>query len=166
MVTRDDRVRIFSQGIPGVPTLRHSAQKSVCCIRWRPLAGKELAVACHAGVLVWTVELGAASNSLSHAVLLSQRNHVPVTNVMWHPQGDLLVSCSPTDTSMIIWDTSKKEGVPLKRVGGGGLCFALWSSCGSRLFSATCRNIFRYNKAFAIHATVTLVVTRLQFVNY
>ncbi|CAK9801032.1 AAAS [Anthophora quadrimaculata] len=142
VVTRDDRIRIFSQGIKVVPILRHSAQKSVCCISWRPLAGKELAVACHAGVLVWTIEVGASS-SLSHAVLLKQRNHVPVTHVTWHPQGDLLVSCSPADTSMMIWDTSRKEGVPLRRVGGGGLCFTRWSSCGSRLFSATCRNIFR-----------------------
>ncbi|XP_003707492.2 aladin [Megachile rotundata] len=143
VVTRDDRMRIFSQGIPVVPILRHSAQKSVCCVSWRPLAGKELAVACHGGVLVWTIELGAASNSLSHAVFLKHRNHAPVTNVTWHPQGDLLVSCSPADTSMIVWDTSRKEGVPLRRVGGGGICFTRWSTCGSHLFSATCRNIFR-----------------------
>lgn len=77
-------------------------------------------------------------------MLLKQRNHAPVTSVVWHPQGDLLVSCSPTDTRMLIWDTSKKESVPLRRVGGDGLCFACWSPCGSRLFSATCRNIFRY----------------------
>ncbi|XP_068984306.1 aladin-like [Bombus flavifrons] len=143
VVTWDDRIRIFSHGTQIIPILRHGAQKSVCCINWRPLAGKELAVACHAGVLVWTIELGAASNILSHAVLLKQRNHAPVTSVIWHPQGDLLVSCSPADTRMIIWDTSKKEGVPLRRVGGDGLCFARWSSCGSHLFSASCRNIFR-----------------------
>ncbi|XP_017883332.1 aladin-like [Ceratina calcarata] len=143
VVTRDDRIRIFSQGIPVVPILRHSAQKSICCISWRPLASRELAVACHTGVLVWTIELGAASNSLSHAILLKQRNHAPVTSVTWHPQGDLLVSCSSADTHIIIWDTSKREGVPLRRVGGGGLCFTRWSSCGSRLFSASCRNIFR-----------------------
>lgn len=101
-------------------------------------------MACQTGVLVWTVELSAASNSLSHAVLLSRRNHMPVTSVTWHPHGDLLVSCSPADTNMIIWDTSKKEGVPLRRVGGGGLCFTRWSSSGSQLFSASCRNIFRY----------------------
>ncbi|XP_076293843.1 aladin isoform X2 [Lasioglossum baleicum] len=143
VVTRDDRIRIFSQGVPVVPVLRHSAQKSVCCISWRPLAGRELAVACQTGVLVWTIELSAASNSLSHAVLLKQRNHVPVTSVTWHPQGDFLVSCSPADTNMIIWDTSKKQGIPLKRVGGGGLCFTRWSSSGSQLFTASCRNIFR-----------------------
>ncbi|XP_076762070.1 aladin [Xylocopa sonorina] len=143
VVTRDDRIRIFSQGLPVVPVLRHSAQKSICCVSWRPLAGKELAVACHTGVLIWTIELGAASNSLSHAILLKQRNHAPVTSVTWHPQGDLLVSCSPADTRMIIWDTSRKEGVPLRRVGGGGICFTRWSPCGSQLFSATCKNIFR-----------------------
>lgn len=105
-------------------------------------------MACHVGVLLWTIELGVhstTSNSLSHAVLLKHRNHVPVTSVTWHPQGDLLVSCSPADTNMIIWDTSKEEGIPLKRVSGGGLCFARWSSCGSQLFVATCRNVFRYN---------------------
>jgi len=70
---RDDRIRIFSQGLLGVPVLRHSAQKSVCCLSWRPHAGRELAVACYSGVLIWTIELGAASNLLSHAVLLKQR---------------------------------------------------------------------------------------------
>ncbi|XP_033332839.1 aladin [Megalopta genalis] len=143
IVTRDDRIRIFSQGISVIPVLRHSAQKSVNCISWRPLAGKELAVACQTGVLIWTIELSAASYSLHHAVVLKQRNHVPVTSVTWHPQGDLLVSCSPADTNMIIWDISKKEGVPLKRVGGGGICFTRWSSSGSQLFAASCRNIFR-----------------------
>lgn len=140
---RDDRIRIFSQGLLGVPVLRHSAQKSVCCLSWRPYAGRELAVACYSGVLIWTIELGAASNLLSHAILLKQRNHVPVINVVWHPQGDLLASCSPTDLNIIIWNVSKEEGVPLKRVGGGGICFICWSPCGLRLFSASCRNIFR-----------------------
>ncbi|XP_077276161.1 aladin [Temnothorax americanus] len=140
---RDDRIRIFSQGLLGVPVLRHSAQKSVCCLSWRPHAGRELAVACYSGVLIWTIELGAASNLLSHAILLKQRNHVPVTNVVWHPQGDLLASCSPMDSNIMIWNVSKEEGVPLKRVGGGGVCFTCWSPCGLRLFSASCRNIFR-----------------------
>ncbi|KAL6264037.1 hypothetical protein P5V15_004118 [Pogonomyrmex californicus] len=140
---RDDRIRIFSQGLLGVPVLRHSAQKSVSCLNWRPHAGRELAVACYSGVLIWTIELGAASNLLSHAILLKRRNHVPVTSVIWHPQGDLLASCSPTDLNIIIWDVSKEDGVPLKRVGGGGVCFIRWSSCGLRLFSASCRNIFR-----------------------
>ncbi|XP_012058212.1 PREDICTED: aladin-like [Atta cephalotes] len=140
---RDDRIRIFSQGLLGVPVLRHSRQKSVCCLSWRPHAGRELAVACYSGVLIWTIELGAASNLLSHAVLLNQRNHAPVTSVAWHPQGDLLASCSPTDLNIIIWNVSKEEGIPLKRIGGGGICFSCWSTCGLRLFSASCRKIFR-----------------------
>jgi WD40 repeat protein len=66
--------------------LRHSAQKSVCCMSWRPNAGRELAAACQNGVLIWTVELGAASNSLSYAYMLKHRNHAPVTSVSWNPQ--------------------------------------------------------------------------------
>ncbi|KAL2746997.1 aladin isoform X1 [Vespula maculifrons] len=143
VATRDDRIRIFSEGISGIPILRHSAQKFVYQLSWSPYAGRVLAAACHIGVLIWTIELGAASNMLSHAVLLKRRNHSPVTSVAWHPQGNILVSCSPNDSNMIVWDVSKEEGVPLKRVGGGGLCFVHWSFCGSRLFSATCRNIFR-----------------------
>ncbi|XP_015118854.1 aladin [Diachasma alloeum] len=143
LATRDDRIRIYSSEIQGVAVLRHSAQKSVCSMSWRPNAGRELAAACGSGVLVWTVELGAASNSLSHAILLRQRNHAPVTSVNWHPQGDLLVSCSPNDFNMIVWDVAKEVGVPLRRVGGGGLCFTKWSICGSKLLAATCRNVFR-----------------------
>lgn len=96
IATRDDRVRIYPHSIGGtlsrVPILRHSAQKSICCLSWRPYAGRELAVACYYGILVWTIELGAASNVLSHAILLKQRNHVPVTCVAWHPQVSSLFS--------------------------------------------------------------------------
>ncbi|XP_043268642.1 aladin [Venturia canescens] len=143
VATRDDRIRIFSKGIQSVAVLRHSGQKSVCAMNWRPNAGRELAAACHGGVLVWTIELGAASNSLSHATFLKHRNHAPVTSVAWHPQGDILVSCSPSDLNMIVWDVAKEIGVPLKRVGGGGLCFARWSPCGMKLLAATCRTVFR-----------------------
>ncbi|OXU27677.1 hypothetical protein TSAR_003748 [Trichomalopsis sarcophagae] len=143
VATRDDRIRIFSTGNIATAILRHSAQKSVCCMSWRPNAGRELAAACQNGVLVWNVELGAASNSLSHAFMLKHRNHAPVTSVSWSPQGDVLVSCSLTDMNMIIWDVAKESGIPLRRVGGGGLCFARWSSCGSRLLATTCRKIFR-----------------------
>ncbi|KAJ8686499.1 hypothetical protein QAD02_022293 [Eretmocerus hayati] len=145
VATRDDRIRIFSAPSSNIGTavLRHSAQKSVCCMSWRPNAGRELAAACQGGVLVWTVELGAASNSLSHAFMLKYRSHAPVTSVSWNPEGDLLVSCSLTDMNMIIWDVAKESGVPLRRVGGGGLCFTRWSSCGSRLLATTCRKIFR-----------------------
>ncbi|XP_011505246.1 PREDICTED: aladin [Ceratosolen solmsi marchali] len=143
IATRDDRIRIFSIGNIGTAVLRHSAQKSVCCLSWRPNAGRELAAACQNGVLIWTVELGAASNSLSYAYTLKYRNHAPVTSVSWNPQGDLLVSCSLTDMNMIIWDVAKESGIPLRRLGGGGLCFTHWSPCGSRLLATTCRKIFR-----------------------
>ncbi|KAI4491768.1 PREDICTED: aladin [Polistes canadensis] len=143
VATRDDRIRIFSEGISVIPVLRHSAQKYIYQLSWCPNAGKVLAAACHQGALVWTIELGAASNMLSYAVLLKRRNHTPVTSIAWHPQGNLLVSISPNDHNMIVWDVSKEEGVPIKRVAGGGLCLVRWSLCGSRLFSATCKNIFR-----------------------
>lgn len=56
---------------------------------WRPNAGRELAAACHNGVLLWTVELGAASNSLSHAFMLRHRNHSPITSVSSSPEVNL-----------------------------------------------------------------------------
>ncbi|XP_034952368.1 aladin [Chelonus insularis] len=143
LATRDDRIRIFSSGIQGVAVLRHGSQKSVCAMSWRPNAGRQLAAACCGGVLVWTVELGAASNSLSHATLLRQRNHAPVTGVAWHPQGDLLVSCSPNDLNIIVWDVEKETGVSLRRLGGGGQCILRWSPCGAKLLAATCRTVFR-----------------------
>lgn len=126
-----------------IATLRHAAQKSVCSMSWRPNTGRELAAACLCGVLVWTIELGAASNSLSQAKLLRQRNHAPVTGVSWNPQGNLLISCSPNDSSMIVWDVASEIGVPLKRVGGGGICLSRWSPSGDKLFAATCRTVFR-----------------------
>lgn len=144
LATRDDRIRIFSSGTQSVAVLRHGGQKSVCSMSWRPHAGRELAAACCGGVLVWTIELGAASYSLSHATFLRQRNHAPVTGVAWHPQGDLLVSCSPNDLNIIVWDVAREIGIPLKRLGGGGQCILRWSSCGAKLLAATCRTVFRY----------------------
>lgn len=86
VATRDDRIRLFSNNSSPIAVLRHGAQKSVCHMQWRPNAGRELAAACQSGVLIWTVELGAASNSLSHALLLQHRNHSPVASVAWHPE--------------------------------------------------------------------------------
>lgn len=86
LATRDDRIRIYTKGIQQPAVLRNSAQKSVCSLSWQPYAGRKLAAACQSGVLIWSIELGAASNSLSHATLLKQRNHAPVTSVTWHPQ--------------------------------------------------------------------------------
>lgn len=143
VASRDDRIRIFSPDMKGIATLRHAEQKSVCSMSWRPNAGRELAAACHRGILIWTVELGAASNSLSHAVLLKQRNHAPVTSVEWNRVGSLLVSCSPNDSNMIIWNVEKEKSVQLKRIGGGGLCFSKWSLTDDNLFAATCRTVFR-----------------------
>ncbi|XP_012250773.2 aladin-like [Athalia rosae] len=143
LATRDDRIRVFCKDVQGAAVLRHSFQKSVSCLSWRPNSGRELAAACQAGILIWTVELGAASSSLSQAVTLRQRGHAPVTSIAWSPQGDLLVSCSPADNSMYIWDTAKESAVPLKHVGGGGLCFARWSLCGSRLLTASTSSVFR-----------------------
>ncbi|KAH0558162.1 hypothetical protein KQX54_014698 [Cotesia glomerata] len=106
---------------------------------WRPHEGRELAAACCGGVLVWTIELGTASYSLSHATFLRQRNHAPVTGVAWHPEGDLLVSCSPNDLNIVVWDVARETGVPLRRLRGGGQCILRWSSCGAKLLAATCR---------------------------
>ncbi|XP_046606269.1 aladin-like [Neodiprion virginianus] len=143
LATRDDRIRVFCKNVQGAAVLRHSFQKSVSCLTWRPNSGRELAAACQMGILIWKVELGAASSSLSQALTLRQRGHAPVTSVAWNPQGDLLVSCSPANNNMYIWDTSRELAVPLKCVRGGGLCFARWSHCGSRLLAASTHSVFR-----------------------
>lgn len=112
---------------------------------WKPHSGSVLAVGCQSCILVWTIDPLSLSTrpSSSCAQVLQQSGHGPVTGVDWHPEGTLLVSASAADISMIIWDVAKETGVPLRRLGGGGVSTVHWSMNKIKLFSATPSSMFR-----------------------
>ncbi|XP_053564284.1 aladin isoform X2 [Bombina bombina] len=141
----DDSIRVYTTGSSTVPTLKHRLQKDVACMAWKPLCASILAVACQSCVLVWHVDPTSLSTRPSSgcAQILSYPSHSPVTNVCWSPKGGALLSASPVDTTMLVWDVATESCVPLQRVGGGGVTFLSWSPDGSKVLAATPSPIFR-----------------------
>ncbi|XP_068123296.1 aladin isoform X2 [Hyperolius riggenbachi] len=141
----DDSVRIYTAGSSVTPILKHRLQKDVACMAWKPLCASILAIACQTCVLVWHVDPTSLSTRPSSGCsqILSHPGHSPVTSVCWSPKGGVLLSASPVDTAMLVWDVSTETCVPLQRVGGGGVTFLSWSPDGSKVLSATPSPVFR-----------------------
>ncbi|KAM4796655.1 aladin [Rhinophrynus dorsalis] len=141
----DDSIRVYTAGSPTVPMLKHRLQKDVASMAWKPLCASVLAVACQSCVLVWHVDPTSLSTRPSSgcAQVLSHPGHSPVTSVCWSPKGGELLSASPVDTAMLVWDTPTESCVPLQRVGGGGVTFLSWSPDGSKVLAATPSSVFR-----------------------
>ncbi|KAG9339677.1 hypothetical protein JZ751_023323 [Albula glossodonta] len=115
----DDSIRIYNSKSDTAPTLKHRLQRSVAALQWKPLP------------------------SSGCAQVLSHPGHSPVTSIAWAPSGSVLISASPVDTSMMVWDVAAESCVPLQRVGGGGVTFLSWSPDGSRVLAATPSSLFR-----------------------
>ncbi|NP_001087073.1 Aladin [Xenopus laevis] len=141
----DDSIRIYTAGSPTIPTLKHRLQKDVASLAWKPMCASVLAVACQSCVLVWHVDPTSLSTRPSSgcAQVLSHPGHSPVTSVCWSPKGGVLLSASPVDTAMLVWDVPTESCIPLQRVGGGGVTFLSWSPDGSKVLAATPSSVFR-----------------------
>lgn len=141
----DDSIKIYNPKSATTPTLKHRLQRSVAAVQWKPLCASALAVACHNCVLVWHVDPCSLSTRPSSgcAQVLSHPGHSPVTSIAWSPSGSLLVSASPMDTAMMVWDVAAESCVPLQRVGGGGVTFLSWSPDGSHVLASTPSALFR-----------------------
>uniref|UniRef100_A0A3P9J7Z3 Achalasia, adrenocortical insufficiency, alacrimia n=1 Tax=Oryzias latipes TaxID=8090 RepID=A0A3P9J7Z3_ORYLA len=141
----DESIKIYNPKSTTTPTLKHRLQRNVAAMQWKPLCASALAVACQNCVLVWHVDpcsLSARPSS-SCAQVLSHPCHAPVTSIAWSPSGALLLSASPMDTSMMVWDVAAESCVPLQRVGGGGVTFLSWSPDGSHVLASTPSALFR-----------------------
>ncbi|XP_072305272.1 aladin [Eucyclogobius newberryi] len=141
----DDSIKIYNPKSANTPTLKHRLQRSVAAVQWKPLCASALAVACHSCILVWHVDPCSLSTRPSSgcAQVLSHPGHSPVTSIAWSPSGSLLVSASPMDTAMLVWDVAAESCVPLQRVGGGGVTFLCWSPDGSHVLASTPAALFR-----------------------
>ncbi|KAM4609985.1 aladin [Polymixia lowei] len=141
----EDSIKIYNPKSATAPTLKHRLQRSVAAVQWKPLCASALAVACQNCLLVWHVDPCSLSTRPSSgcAQVLSHAGHSPVTSIAWSPSGSLLVSASPVDTAMMIWDVAAESCVPLQRVGGGGVTFLSWSPDGSHVLASTPSALFR-----------------------
>ncbi|XP_034028749.1 aladin [Thalassophryne amazonica] len=141
----DDSIKIYNPKSATTPTLKHRLQRSVAAMQWKPLCASALAVACQSCLLVWHVDPCSLSTRPSSgcAQVLSHPGHTPVTSIAWSPSGSLLVSASPVDTAIMVWDVAAESCVPLQRVGGGGVTFLSWSPDGSRVLASTPSSLFR-----------------------
>ncbi|XP_069087059.1 aladin isoform X1 [Pleurodeles waltl] len=141
----DDYIRVYNTTSATVPTLKHRLQKNVASLAWKPLCASVLAVACQSCVLVWHVDPTSLSTRPSSGCtqVLSHPGHSPVTSLAWSPGGEMLLSASPVDTTMLVWDVSTENCVPLQRVGGGGVTFLSWSPKGSKVLAAAPTGVFR-----------------------
>nr|XP_046223598.1 aladin-like [Oncorhynchus gorbuscha] len=143
-LSSEDVTAEFSQVLncANTPTLKHRLQHSVAALQWKPLCVSTLAVACHNCLLVWHVDPTSFSTRPSGcAQVLSHPGHSPVTSMAWSPNGSLLVSASPRDTAMLVWDVAVESCVPLYR--GGGVTYLSWSPDGSRVLAAKPSYLFR-----------------------
>ncbi|KAM9855639.1 aladin isoform 2-T2 [Aulostomus maculatus] len=141
----DDSIKIYNPKSATTPTLKHRLQRNVAAVQWKPLCASALAVACQNCLLVWHVDPCSLSTRPSSgcAQVLSHPDHSPVNSIAWSPSGSLLVSASPMDTAMIVWDVASESCVPLQRVGGGGVTFLSWSPDGSHVLASTPSALFR-----------------------
>lgn len=141
----DDSVKVHTGGMALVPILRTKLQKSVTDLAWQPHSASVLAVACRSCILIWHVDPMSLAErpSASCVQVLQQDNHFPVFSLGWNPSGDLLLSVSPTDTAIMVWNVAMETAIPLRRIGGGGNTMLAWSPDGFRVMSASPSSIFR-----------------------
>uniref|UniRef100_A0A8B9CAB1 Aladin WD repeat nucleoporin n=1 Tax=Anser brachyrhynchus TaxID=132585 RepID=A0A8B9CAB1_9AVES len=141
----DDSVRVYNSSSATIPSLKHRLQRNVAAVAWKPLCASILAVACQSCVLVWHLDPTSLSTRPSSgcAQVLSYPGHGPVTSLAWAPSGGLLLSASPVDTAMLVWDVSTENCVQLQWFGGGGVTFLAWSPDGSKVLAATPSAVFR-----------------------
>ncbi|KYO44109.1 aladin isoform C [Alligator mississippiensis] len=141
----DDSIRVYNTNSATVPILKHRLQRNVASMAWKPLCASILAVACQTCVLVWHLDPTSLSTRPSSgcAQVLSHPGHSPVTSLAWAPSGGMLLSASPVDTAMLVWDVSTENCVQLQWFGGGGVTHLAWSPDGSKVLAATPSAVFR-----------------------
>ncbi|XP_070565032.1 aladin-like [Ptychodera flava] len=142
---RDDSIRIHALKSDIMPICKHKLQKGISMLTWKPLSASVLAVACQTCILIWHIDPASLSTrpSTSSVQVLTQNGHAPVTQIDWHPNGDLLVSASPADTAMMVWNVAMETCVALRRIGGGGVSLLRWSPNSFKVFAAAPCSVFR-----------------------
>ncbi|XP_058164121.1 aladin isoform X3 [Dasypus novemcinctus] len=145
----DDSIRVYNANSNIVPSLKHRLQRNVAALAWKPLSASVLAVACQSCILIWTLDPTSLSTRPSSgcAQVLFHPGHTPVTSLAWAPSGGRLLSASPVDAAILVWDVSTETCVPLPWFRGGGVTNLLWSPDGSKVLATTPSAVFRVFEA-------------------
>jgi len=127
--------------------LTHELQRGVLALAWRPLDAATLAVACSSGVCLWHVEFDAPSGgAVSTAWMRNLRahGHAPVATLAWAPDGVLLATGSPNDSSVMLWDVDLNcKCTPLGAAAPQqGVTLVRWAPDSSMLFAASTEKAF------------------------
>ena len=69
--------------------------------------------------------------------------HCAVVSLSWSPHGDLLVSASPVDAHLVVWDVMLGVATRIPMATGGGLGAVTWSPDGRRVLAASTSSVFR-----------------------
>ena len=69
--------------------------------------------------------------------------HVPVATISWSPCSNYLISGSPADTSLVVWDVPMGVATRVRRREGGGVCLVSVSPGGARVLAASVGGVIR-----------------------
>ncbi len=69
--------------------------------------------------------------------------HAPISALSWSPYGNFLVSASPLDTNLVVWDVPMGVATKVQRSTGGGVTNVRWSPDGARVFAGCKSSLFR-----------------------
>lgn len=139
----DDSIRIYSNDNQSiVMLLKTGQQKSITCLAWRPLSSGQIAVGCHNGFLLWSLDPNSClTRPLSHSHY-KHPNYSPVTSIAWSSNGNLLASASLMDSSILIWNVDKNICEPLRKTSPPSVHLQ-WSLNNAFLFSSSTGSAFR-----------------------
>ncbi|KAM4755208.1 aladin isoform 2-T3 [Cyanocitta cristata] len=131
-LTSEDMIAAFSQAVDW-------AGCTVRAFAWHPHTNKFAVALLDDSIRVYN----SNRPSSGCAQVLSYPGHSPVTSLAWAPSGERLLSASPVDTAMLVWDVSTESCVQLQWFGGGGVTYLAWSPDGSKVLAATPSAVFR-----------------------
>jgi aladin len=139
----DDSVMFYDVGAGRweKAALRHEFQRQVRMLRWSPVGGAALAVACERGVALW--RLVSSPTQTAWMTWLRFEGHEHVLSVDFSPCGRYLVSCAARGAYVVVWEVAKGalSATPLQLQGGAR--FVRWSPSGEYLFAASQSAAFR-----------------------
>lgn len=125
--------------------LRDRKQIAITCMEWAPHCSSLLAVGAAVGVLLWNVDPTTPTSRFltSWVRIETYPGHAPITSLSWSNHGNYLVSASPANSSLIVWDIPVGVSTRVQRSKGGGLTHVSWSPDGQKVFAASVESVFR-----------------------